>query len=129
MMLKVLLDWTQFMENIEIDNPEMFEQLDNIIMGDGELADRIYTLNEMNSEKISIADFDEYPVICLISGIILLFCMALGDIFYIISNFFTAISNIFYYLFLLIYIPILVVNIISGMIFVILCIDWDWYPY
>ena len=60
----------EIMETRSIDKPEFADELDTIIMNDDELADRIYTLNRMNGEEVSIADFEKTPIICFILGII-----------------------------------------------------------
>ena len=60
----------ELMENIEI--PEYVDELDAIIMGNDKLKDRIYTLNEMNSEEISTTDEPYKLFICAILFII--FC-------------------------------------------------------
>jgi len=53
----------EYNENTDIDNLKLFDQVEPIIMGNDELRERIYTLNKMNSEKVSILDY-EYPIIC-----------------------------------------------------------------
>ena len=56
----------EIMETRSIDKPDFADELFTTIMGNDDLKERIYTLNKMNSEKISIADFEDTPIICII---------------------------------------------------------------
>jgi len=60
----------ELMESISIDKPEFADEVDTIIMSNDDLKERIYTLNKMNSEEVSIADFMDNPIIC---GILIVF--------------------------------------------------------
>ena len=62
----------EIMENVEIDKPDYADELDNIVMGNDELRERIYTLNEMNNEEVSILGKEYFPIIC---GIVVILCV------------------------------------------------------
>jgi len=50
----------EIMETRSIDKPEFADELDTIVMGNDDLKERIYTLNEMNKK------FSDNPIICII---------------------------------------------------------------
>ena len=56
----------EIVESVEIKNPEILDELYNIIMNDEELYDRITTLGEMNEELDTNAPFKNYSIICKI---------------------------------------------------------------
>lgn len=51
-------------ESATITNHEVFNQLNNIIMNNEELSDKIATLAEMNEELKPDLPFEDYPIIC-----------------------------------------------------------------
>ena len=118
--------FAEIMETVSIDKPDFADELDKIIMGDSELAERISTLNKMNGEEIT--DFEEYPVICSIIGVIAGVCLFVNlfteyyfDIFRENNN------DILFFLLYLFYSPFMIVGMISIVGFLLLC--WDYYPY
>jgi len=61
----------EIMETISIDKPDFTDELFTTIMGIDELKERIYTLNEMNVEDMSMPlDWEDTPIICAISAVL-----------------------------------------------------------
>jgi hypothetical protein len=56
----------EIVESAEITNPEIYDELNNIIMNDEELYDKITMLAEMNEELDSNLPFKNYSRICKI---------------------------------------------------------------
>jgi hypothetical protein len=71
---------SEILASLEIANPEVYEELNEVIMSNEKLSERIYTLNEMNEDLISIMDFIDKPIICGILfaflGIVIIFIYA-----------------------------------------------------
>ena len=118
----------EIMENVETYKPDYADELFTTIMGNGELRERIYTLNRMNSNEVSIADFEEYPVICSIIGVIAGVCLFVNLFTEYYFDIFSDNNNvILFFLLYLIYSPFMIVGIISVLSFFSLC--WDFNPY
>jgi len=63
---------SKIVESVKIAIPEIFNNLQNIILNDKDLSDKISILKEMNNEKISIIDGRDWetPIICFIISIL-----------------------------------------------------------
>ena len=96
------------MENLESEKPEFADDLESVVMGNDELRERIYTLNKMNSGELYTTDFEDTPIICLIAVVLLLFGACLTLPLDLIGAILKEIHIIFYYLFILILLPILI---------------------
>jgi hypothetical protein len=115
----------EILENVEIDNPEILEQLDTIIMSDEELSERVNTLYDMNSKKVSIADFPDYPIICFISLILIIIPYAIMTPVWVIEGILLGSGNIilqiFALLLALITSPITGILLIVGFFYFTIC--------
>jgi len=56
----------EMIDSIKISNPDLLNELNNIIKNDEELSDRISTLEIMNNNLKSNLGFWDYPIICSI---------------------------------------------------------------
>ena len=95
----------EMIESIKINNPEVLEELNNIIMSNDELSNRLTILEEMNKELKPDIPLEYNPVVCAILTIILspvLLLIALIDFFY---NF--LIIDLFFISILLLILPII----------------------
>ena len=70
---------SEIIENVEIDNPEVYEELDKVIMNDEELSERIFTLNEMNAKSEEFVW--GFPIICGILLITYVFPLVILGVF------------------------------------------------
>jgi len=62
----------EIIKSIEIPNPILLDELDNIIMKNEELSNRISTLKIMNEELKTDEPFLDYPIICFILALIII---------------------------------------------------------
>jgi len=69
----------EIMETRSIDKSEFADEFDTIIMGNGDLKDRIYTLNEMNAKSDTLEQGSN-PIICVLISIIFLPVMLIAEI-------------------------------------------------
>jgi hypothetical protein len=101
----------KIMENREIEKSEYPDEVDAIIIGNDELAERIDTLNEMNGEGASIAGFEDTPIICAILAIIVLPVYMLGIIAYMGGWVFPALqlARIIFQIIFFVLVPIMVI--------------------
>jgi len=70
-------------EGINISNPEIFNNLNRIILNDKKLSDRISTLEIMNNNLKPDSPFQDYPIIC---AILVPLYFIMSAIIYIIAN-------------------------------------------
>ena len=112
-------------------NPEFNEQLDTIIMGDEELRERIYTLNEMNVEDMSIPlDWKDTPIICFILLTMMMpFILIMSPVDILISFFYdiglVGISYIIQIIFDIVFLPLEVILAPISSLF----IDFGCFPF
>ena len=88
-------------ETISIDKPEFADELNTIVMGNDDLKERIYTLNEMNNEEINNPqpDFDlEFPIICGVLLVLEPFCWNLTLLEHNIVSFIHELFGGFYFM-------------------------------
>jgi len=85
------------LESIEITNPEILDELNEIILNDDELSNKINILKEMNNDLNTVIPFEDTPIICtflIITG----FIVFVSYITY--SDFIYSLPPILFFLFL-----------------------------
>ena len=114
----------EMMENVEIDKPDIAEELDTIIMGNDVLRERIYTLNEMNSQEIHTTNFLTNPIICAILLVItIIFLCLITPINILIDYILAPLGSIeLCWLVFLIFSPLYFIAIVSAFTFWMFCI-------
>jgi len=120
----------EIMETISIDKPEFTDEIDTTILGNDELRERIYTLNEMNEEEISILDFTDNPIICGILAVIffVLLCI-ITPINIFLDGILAPLGAYYLYMFIfLIFSPIYFFAIVIGISMIIPCLPLPYYP-
>jgi len=92
----------EVLESVEISNPKVFDELNNIILNNEELSSRIATLKEMNKEFNPIAPLDANPIVCGTLALILIPTLIIMAFYYALAVLFvenTTLSNIFLFVF------------------------------
>lgn len=92
----------EVLESVEISNPKVFDELNNIILNDEELSSRIATLKEMNKEFDPVAPLEANPVVCGTLALILIPTLLIMAFYYALAVIFvenTTLSNIFLFVF------------------------------
>ena len=77
----------EMIESIGVTDTEIFDKLNDIIMNDEELSDRLATLKEMNKEYVSDLSWD-FPIICGILTLIFIYeGLKLGFFWHLLFNY------------------------------------------
>jgi hypothetical protein len=101
----------EIIETTSIDKPDYANELYTIIMGNDELKERIYTLNEMNVKSDTL-DW-EFPIICGILNLILAVCLLIMSPVNFICEIFLYTGNmILAFLIAIIFSPISIIGLI-----------------
>jgi len=71
------------LNSADINKLEILDGLNEILINNDKLEERIYNLNIMNTNEVSIADFYDHPVICFLLFVLSIFFVSIFEIFFL----------------------------------------------
>ncbi len=90
----------EIIESIELTNPEVLDELKNIIINDENLSGRNAMLKEMNMEITHVTPLEDNLVVCITLGLIVITCVIAGVFFLALAG---LLPENLYEIFLLVY--------------------------
>jgi hypothetical protein len=110
-------------DNVKVTDTPFFVKLNNIISKNEEFSNRFEILKEMNKKL----DYEDYPILCTFLGTIVITYIILTRPLNILFSILRETERTFLYnFFRILYLPLIpfdVIYIISGFIFLILCLN------